>query len=310
MISKKSFIIPLKLVSEVSNMYSEVTQDVIYFLEQSLLDDWHLDDYASQIGYSKYHLSRIFKQETGLTISEYIRKRRLATAAMYLLHSDESIIQIAFKLHFQSQEAFTRSFKELYNMPPGKYRKQMRTLQGMEEKNMSDFEAIKGWILSGYHPAFYEMKTDGEVFHTGTKSGLLTSKTDVGEGHFGTMMQSFSANNWKGKRIKVSCFLKTEEVVKCGVWCRVDNASSDVIQFDNMDNRPIHGTTDWNYYSIVLDVPIESASIHFGILLTGTGKVWVDGFKFEEADLSVASTNILTQDKLPLEPINLGFDEG
>ena len=67
-------------------MYSEVTQDVIYFLEQSLLDDWHLDDYASQIGYSKYHLSRIFKQETGLTISEYIRKRRLATAAMYLLH--------------------------------------------------------------------------------------------------------------------------------------------------------------------------------------------------------------------------------
>jgi hypothetical protein len=104
-------------------------------------------------------------------------------------------------------------------------------------------------------------------------------------------------------------FLKDRGSLKCGVWCRVDNASSDVIQFDNMDNRPIHGTTDWNYYSIVLDVPKESASIHFGILLTGTGKVWVDGFKFGEADLSVASTNMLTQDKLPLEPINLGFDE-
>ncbi|MBX9975966.1 helix-turn-helix transcriptional regulator [Cytobacillus firmus] len=291
-------------------MYSEITQEVIYFLEECLLDDWQLDDYASQIGYSKFHLSRIFKQETGLTISEYIRKRRLATAAMYLLYSDESILQIAFELQYQSQEAFTRSFKELYKMPPGKYRKLMRSLQGMEEKNMNDLTTIKGWILSGLNPTFYEMKTDGTVFHTGTKSGLLTSKADAGEGQFGTMMQSFSADNWRGKRIKLSCFLKTEEVVKCGVWCRVDNDSSDVIQFDNMDNRSIHGTTDWNFYSIVLDVPKESASIHFGVLLAGTGKVWADGFKFEEADLSVPSTNMLACDQLPLEPVNLGFDEG
>lgn len=304
-------IYPLNLGSEVSNMYSKVTQDVIYSLEECLLDEWQLDDYASHIGYSKFHLSRIFKQETGLTISEYIRKRRLAIAAMYLLYSDESIIQIAFELCYQSQEAFTRSFKELYKMPPGKYRKIMRTLQGMEEKNMSDLTTIKGWILSGSHPTFYEMKTDGQIFHTGMKSGLLASKTDVGEGQFGTMMQSFSAENWLGKRIKLSCFLKTDEVVKCGAWCRVDNSTGDVIQFDNMDNRPIQGTTDWNFYSIVLDVPKESASIHFGILLIGTGKVWADGFKFEEVDLSVTSTNMLGQEKnLPLEPINLGFDEG
>lgn len=290
-------------------MYSKVTQDVIYFLEECLLEDWDLDDYAWKIGYSKFHLSRIFKQETGLTIREYIRKRRLAIAALYLLHSDEPIIEIAFKLHYQSQEAFTRSFKELYNMPPGKYRKLMQTLQGMEEKEMSEVTTVKGWILSGSHPALYEMKTDGQVFHTGTKSGSLASNKDVAEGQFGTMMQSFSADHWIGKRFKVSCFLKTEEVEKCGLWCRVDNASSDVIQFDNMYNRMIHGTTDWNYYSVVLDVPKESASIHFGILLIGTGKVWGDGFKFEEVDLSVASTNMPTQNELPLEPVNLGFDE-
>ncbi|UTR13773.1 AraC family transcriptional regulator [Salipaludibacillus sp. LMS25] len=288
-------------------MYSELTKNVVNFLEEFLLDDWQLEDYASKVGYSKFHLSRIFKEETGLTISEYIRKRRLATGAMYLLYSDESIIQIAFDLHFQSQEAFTRSFKELYKLPPGKYRKLMRSLRGMEETNMT--ETIKGWILSGSHPTCYEMKTDGQVFHTGTKSGLLTSKTKVSEEQFGTMMQSFSAGKWKGKRIKVSCFLKTEDVQKCGIWCRVDNNSGDVIQFDNMDNRSIQGTTDWNFYSIVLDVPEESSSIHFGILLTGTGKVWADGFKFDEVDLSVSSTNMLEKNELPLEPLNLGFDE-
>jgi AraC family transcriptional regulator len=289
-------------------VYSEVTKNVINFLEECFLDDWQVEDFAKKVGYSKFHLTRIFKEETGLTISEYIRKRKMATAAMYLLYSDESILQIAFELHYQSQEAFTRTFKELYKMPPGKYRKLMRTLRGMEEENMSD-TTIKGWLLSGSHPTCYEMKTDPQVFHTGSRSGLLTSKTKVSEEQFGTMMQSFSADKWKGKRIKVSCFLKTEDVQKCGVWCRVDNNSSDVIQFDNMDNRPIQGTTDWNFYSIVLDVPEESASIHFGILLTGIGKVWADGFKLDEVDSSVLSTNMLNKNKLPSEPVNLGFDE-
>ncbi|MFS0881827.1 helix-turn-helix transcriptional regulator [Metabacillus niabensis] len=290
-------------------MYSEVTRDVISFLEEHLLEEWQLEDYAVQIGYSKFHLSRVFKQETGMNIGEYIRKRRLATAAMYLLYSDESIIQIAFELQFQSQEAFTRSFKEVYQMPPGKYRKLMRTLQRTEEENMGEQKLIKGWVLSGSHPNLYEMKADNQVFHTGTSSGLLASVGDAGEGQFGTMMQSFSAEKWKGKRIKVSCFLKTEEVVKCGAWCRIDNASSDMIQFDNMDNRPIQGTTDWNYYFIVLDVPEDSVSIHFGVLLIGTGKVWADGFAFEEVDQSVPSTNMLAQEQLPLDPINLGFEE-
>lgn len=290
-------------------MYSKVTQDIISFLEDRLMDDWKLADYAYEIGYSKFHLSRVFKRETGISISEYIRKRRLATAAMYLLHSDERIIQIAFDLQFQSQEAFTRSFKELYKMPAGKYRKLMRSLQGMEEVKMTEKTNIKGWLLSGSHPHLYEMLTDPKVFHAGTRSGLLTSKTDVGEGQFGTMMQSFSADNWKGKRIKVSSFLKTEKAVKCGVWCRVDNASGDMIQFDNMDNRSIHGTTNWNIYSVVLDIPNDSASIHFGVLLIGTGKVWADGFKFEEVDTTVPTTNILQQEYLPLEPVNLGFDE-
>ncbi|MEK4628573.1 hypothetical protein MKZ17_10235 [Solibacillus sp. FSL R7-0682] len=77
-----------------------------------------------------------------------------------------------------------------------------------------------------------------------------------------------------------------------------------------MENRSIHGTTDWNYYSIVLDVPEESTSIHFGILLVGSGEIWIDGVKFEEVDRTVPSTNMASSpDDLPLEPINLGFDE-
>ncbi|MET0960812.1 MAG: hypothetical protein ABWX58_10870 [Psychrobacillus psychrotolerans] len=164
---------------------------------------------------------------------------------------------------------------------------------------MNNQEQIIGWNLSGSYTELYELTVDDKVFHTGTKSGLLSAKGEANEQHFGTMMQGFQAENYKDKRIKMSCFLKTEQVTKCGAWLRIDNVSGDTLQFDNMDSRSIQETTDWNHYSIVLDVPEESASIHFGVLLVGKGKVWADGFRFEEVNEKVDSTNMLSQDNLP-----------
>ncbi|MBD8032455.1 AraC family transcriptional regulator [Solibacillus sp. FSL W8-0474] len=291
-------------------MYSLIVQDIITTLEDHLLEHWQLEDYAKKIGYSKFHLTRSFKKETGLTIGEYIRKRRLAMASLFLLHSDLSIMEISLECHFQSQEAFTRAFKELYNMPPGKYRNLMKSIMRTEEQEMTTSNEVKGWFLSGTNPAAYTMKADTKVFHTGTKSGYLGCTGAMDEVQFGTMMQSFSAKNWVGKRFKMSCFIKTKEAMKCGAWCRIDSKNGDLLQFDNMDNRAIHGTTDWNYYSIVLDVPEDSASIHFGLLLSGAGEAWIDGIKFEEVEKSVATTNMIGSDgDLPLEPVNLGFDD-
>lgn len=296
---------------EVSELYySEITQRTVSYIEDNLTEDIQLDIFPSIIGYSKYHLSRVFKQETGKSIGEYIRLRRLAVASMLLLQTDESIISIAFFFRFQSQEAFSRAFKEVYSLPPGKYRKVMKAVRMIKEENdMNKQEQIKGWNLSGSNPELYELIVDGNVFHTGTKSGLLYAKGEANEQQFGTMMQGFKADDYKGKRIKMSCFLKTEKVAKCGAWLRIDNVSGDTIQFDNMDNRSIQGTTEWNLYSIVLDVPEESSSIHFGVLLIGKGKVWADVFRFEEVNEKVATTNILSQEQLPKQPSNLDFSE-
>lgn len=151
-------------------------------------------------GYSKYHLSRIFKQETGVTIGEYIRIRRLAMAASYWMYSNESILKIAFTLQFQSQEAFTRAFKEVYAVPPGKYRKLMQSLNMLEEGNyMETVEQVKGWMLSGVNPELYKFHTDDKVFHSGKRSGVLYSTTaSANQRQFGTMMQGFQATNYKG----------------------------------------------------------------------------------------------------------------
>lgn len=197
-------------------MYSQMVQQIVDTLEENLLTTWQLEHYAEKIGYSKFYLTRQFKKETGLTIGEYIRKRRLAVSAFLLLHSDQTIIDISLECQFQSQEAFTRAFKELYNMPPGKYRHVMRSLHIKEEQEMTTTNEVKGWILTGTNPSLYTMKADHEVFHTGSKSGYLGSTHPVDGGQFGTMMQSFLAKNWVGKRIKMSCFIKTKDAMKCG----------------------------------------------------------------------------------------------
>ncbi len=124
------------------------------------------------------------------------------------------------------------------------------------------------------------------------------------------MMQQFKANEFRGKRIKLSGFIKTNNVKQfSGLWMRVDNASEDILQFDNMSDRPIIGTNNWNRYSIVLDVPENSAIISFGILLTGKGEVWLDGLIFEVVNNDTPTTHISFENNLLEEPTNLSFEE-
>ena len=54
---------------------------------------------------------------------------------------------------------------------------------------------------------------------------------------------------------------------------RVDGQQRGVsLQFDNMDNRPVNGTKDWQECSVVLDVPAESSALAYGFFVKGSGK--------------------------------------
>lgn len=278
-------------------------------MEENLHEPLNLESIASKSNFSKYHFHRIFRCLVGMTVTEYIRLRRLANASSALLYTSERILDIAIYYQFESQESFTRVFKEVYKLPPGKYRRVM--LDVIKNKGETNMETkVKGWFLSGSNPFNYEIGIDHEVVHQGKASGYLKSKTVLDSNEFSTMMQTFRANQFVSKRIKLSCFIRTEDVVTyAGMWMRVDDTMGDVLQFDNMSNRPIKGTTNWNRYSIILDVPAQSTVISFGIILSGQGIVWVDQFSFEEVNESIPTTNLEVHGELLDEPINLSFDE-
>lgn len=167
----------------------------------------------------------------------------------------------------------------------------------------------EGWIKAGSNPGDYDMGIDESVKHQGTKCGCMKSNKDKIEG-FGTLMQMFKADKYKGMRLRLTGYTKTEDVGGwAGMWMRVDGPKgSRSLSFDNMQDRPIKGNTDWTKQTIVLKVPEESTFIAFGVLLDGTGKVWMDDFQFEEVGDEVALTGGSGGSVRTTKPVNLNFE--
>jgi hypothetical protein len=164
----------------------------------------------------------------------------------------------------------------------------------------------EGWFLAGSDPGSYSIERDTIVTRQGRSTGRLAS-TAESKG-FGTMMQSFDPGEYLGKRVRMTAFVKAKDVKSwAGLWMRVDGSENGSLSFDNMQDRPIKGTSDWKSYDIVLDVPAGAEGVFFGILLGGTGTVWISDVRFEVVDPSVATTGSKNRGKHP-KPANLNFD--
>jgi len=170
----------------------------------------------------------------------------------------------------------------------------------------------KGWIQAGQNPTDYEMAVNPHAGRNGGACAYIKSKAPDAR-TFGTLMQSFDAAQYKGKRLRLSAWVKSAEIRDwAGLWMRIDGSTDGrgfpaTLGFDNMQDRPIKGTTDWKRYEVVLDVPAEALSVNFGILLSGAGQAWLDGVAFDSVGSEVAVTT--KQPPLPKQPVNLDFEE-
>ena len=148
------------------------------------------------------------------------------------------------------------------------------------------------WGKWGKSPEDYEVDGNPTVAH-GTAGGGLIQSVVPEPKDFGTLSNSVKPEPFIGKHVRLSGFIKSENVNQwVGFWMRVDGPNGHSVSFDNMEFRPIVGTTDWKYYDVVLDVPTGSVKIVLGVLLVGKGKAWVDGVRFETVGTDVPVTTI------------------
>jgi hypothetical protein len=179
----------------------------------------------------------------------------------------------------------------------------------------------EGWTGPKRGTSDYEVGLDTRIMHGGKASAYLKPTTDQPR-RFGTLSQRFAADQYRGKRLRMTAFVKSQDVEdRATLSMTVHGKEMTGLVWDNMYARPIKGSNDWKEYAIVLDVPADAAGateIVFGLYFRGKGQVWVDDFQFETVGQDVATTAMPAQPQkrqdaiakdLPMEPKNLDFEQ-
>lgn len=105
-------------------MDNYAVQKAAVYIEAHLDRRLTLDEVSAYAGYSKYHFDRMFRKATDCTVYQYIRKRRLTEAARALVFTRQPVMEIAQVSGYESQQAFTQAFGEVYRLSPAAYRRQ------------------------------------------------------------------------------------------------------------------------------------------------------------------------------------------
>ena len=163
------------------------------------------------------------------------------------------------------------------------------------------------------------------VRHGGDTSAYIRSVVpSPAAGRIYGVSQAIRADSYKGKRVRWSGYVRTENVGGQGVLLllRGDGDLAE-LAFDDMGSRRIRGTNDWSYVESVLDMPEITVGVVFGVYLEGPGTAWFDDFKLEPVgtDVPVTAPSVavpypnaqpgaiqLLYSRMPLVAVNLDFE--
>jgi hypothetical protein len=161
-------------------------------------------------------------------------------------------------------------------------------------RELPQIEAVHrlGWFPSGSRPSDYSYSSlsDPKLPGGGTLVIRAAKGAEAARTAFGTLMRYMPADDWRGKRLRLSGRIKTEDVRWAQMWLRVDGRRglNRSLEFYNMDDRPIRGSNDWTLYEVVLDVPQQAEAVAFGFFIAGgRGTAWGEDFVLTEVGKDV-----------------------
>ncbi|MGH0429251.1 AraC family transcriptional regulator [Bacillus hominis] len=99
------------------------------YIEDNLTHEIDFKEVAKIAFCSEYHFKRMFSFLAGISLSEYIRCRRLTLAAFELKDSDAKVIDVAIKYGYNSPDSFTRAFQNMHGITPSEARSTIRSLK-------------------------------------------------------------------------------------------------------------------------------------------------------------------------------------
>lgn len=103
--------------------------DSLQFIENNLESELKIDQVATVACMSKFHYQRMFSMLTGVTVAEYIRRRRLTLAAQELTHSNRKVIDVALRFGYETPESFSKAFRKIHGISPSAVRQNSQQLK-------------------------------------------------------------------------------------------------------------------------------------------------------------------------------------
>jgi len=114
-------------LSQETGTQDRFQQRLIYRLlaavDEHFRDGLSLADLETQFFVSRYYICRLFKQETGLTLSQYINRKRVSLAQQLLKDPELNVAQVCREVGFLYPQHFTSVFRQMTGMTPSNYRK-------------------------------------------------------------------------------------------------------------------------------------------------------------------------------------------
>ncbi len=197
-----------------TNSYDSLNM-LIDTIEENLESVIDYNELAKVIGTSSYAMQRIFVFLTGITLTEYIRKRRLTKAAEELMKTDNKIIDIAIKYKYDSPISFSNAFKKFHGQSPANFRKANKKINffpKIEFTNIvNQMKDLKYEVVEREKQTFYGKVTDviqetdkqaiANLYDSARKDGIM----------------DFMVNNSKGKELYYGVY---ESIYEKGEYTR------------------------------------------------------------------------------------------
>lgn len=105
-------------------------QDIVSYVDNFYMEDISLEQLSNLFFLSREHISRKFKQETGLPLSKYVTKLKIDQAKYWLRETDETIYTISSMLGYSDEKFFSKLFKKITGYTPFEYRNEKTEVMG------------------------------------------------------------------------------------------------------------------------------------------------------------------------------------
>lgn len=130
--------VPLQATDEIFSKKEYIAQQIISYLDKNYYEEITLDLIENKLYNSKFYLSKVFKEVTGITIFEYLNQRRIQQAKnLFLLRKELTVTDVCFEVGFKQLSHFSKLFKKMMGISPKRFSQNQIKKDNRKKYNMN-----------------------------------------------------------------------------------------------------------------------------------------------------------------------------